>query len=143
MPMSRSIRALVVCAAVLAASAAHAQRTPVEIVDHPNVLVVAGSGKAVSPQALREAIISGGASGPRKWTIVPAGDGKTLRGTYIVRAHTVVVDIVPGPGSYSLKYADSTNMKYAVEGGKPVIHPFYNDWVQQLIRAIDAEVKKL
>ena len=143
MPMSRSIRALVVCAAVLAASAAQAQRSAVPIIDHPNVLAVTGSGKAVSQEALRQAIISGGASGVRKWSIVPAGDGKTLRGTYIVRVHTVVVDIVPGPGSYSLKYADSSNMKYAMEGGQPVIHPFYNDWVQQLMRAIDAEVKKL
>jgi hypothetical protein len=143
MPLSRSIRALVIGATVLAASAAHAQRTPVPIIDHPNVVVAAGSGKGVSQESLRQAIISGGASGPRKWTIVPAGDGKTLKGTYIVRAHTVVVDIVPGPGSYSLKYADSTNMKYGMDFGKPVIHPFYNDWVQQLVRAIDAEVKKL
>jgi hypothetical protein len=34
-------------------------------------------------------------------------------------------------------------MKYGIENGKPVIHPFYNDWVDQLVRAIDAEVKKL
>ena len=74
-----------------------------------------------------------------KWFIVPVGDGKTLRGTYIVANHTVVVDIVPGSSSYSLKYADSINMKYGVENGKPVIHPFYNDWVDQLIRAIDCE----
>jgi hypothetical protein len=141
--MSFSIRALVICAAALAASAAHAQRTPVPVVDHPNVSVTSGSGKAVSAEALRQAIISGGANGPRKWTIVPAGDGKNLKGTYMVRSHTVVVDIEPGSSSYSVKYADSSNMKYGLSDGKPVIHPFYNDWVQQLIRAIDVEAKKL
>jgi hypothetical protein len=143
MHLSRFMGALVVVVAALAASAAHAQRTPVPIIDRPNVSVVTGSGKALSQEALRQAIISGGANGPRKWAIVPAGDGKSLKGTYIVRAHTVVVDIVPGSSSYSLKYADSINMKYRVESGQPVIHPFYNDWVDQLIRAIDFEVKKL
>jgi hypothetical protein len=73
---------------------------------------------------------------------VPEGDGGTLKGTYIVRQHTVVVHIVPGSNSYSVKYADSSNMKYGIEGGKPVIHPFYNDWVDQLVTAIDFELKK-
>jgi hypothetical protein len=137
------IGALVIGGAALAASAAHAQRAPVPIVDRPNVAAVTASGKPLSQEALKQAIISGGATGPRKWYIVPDGDGKTLKGTYVVRAHTVVVHIVPGSNSYSLKYADSTNMKYAIEYGKPVIHPFYNDWVDQLILAIDYEVKKL
>jgi len=143
MHTSRFIGSLIVVAAVLAASAAHAQRAPVPIVERPNVPVVTASGKPLSQEALKQAIISGGANGPRKWLIVPEGDGKTLKGTYIVRQHTVVVQIVAGSNSYSVKYADSSNMKYAVEYGKPVIHPFYNDWVDQLIRAIDFEVKKL
>jgi hypothetical protein len=143
MHLSRLIGALAVGAAVLAASSAHAQRAPVPIVDLPNVPVVTASGKPLSQEALKQAIISGGANGPRRWLIVPEGDGKTLKGTYIVRQHTVVVQIVPGSNSYSVKYADSSNMKYAVEYGKPVIHPFYNDWVDQLVRAIDFEVKKL
>lgn len=136
------VRALVIVGAVLAASAAHAQRSAVPIVDRPDVPALAGSGKALSQEALKQAIITGGASGPRKWNIVPDGDGKTLKATYMVRAHTVVVHIVPGSNSYSVKYADSNNMKYGVAGGKPMIHPFYNDWVDQLIRSIDFEVKK-
>jgi len=137
------VKALFVLAAALAAFAAHAQRALVPIVDRPDVPVVTASGKPLSQEALKQAIISGGANGPRRWLIVPEGDGKTLKGTYIVRQHTVVVQIVPGSNSYSVKYLDSSNMKYAVEYGKPVIHPFYNDWVDQLIRAIDFEVKKL
>jgi hypothetical protein len=143
MHRSSFIRALVVVAAVLAASSAHAQRAPVPIVDRPNVPVVTASGKPLGQEALKQAIISGGANGPRKWNIVPDGDGKTLKATYMVRVHTVVVHIVPGSSSYSVKYADSSNMKYAIEYGEPVIHPFYNDWVDQLVRAIDYEVKKL
>jgi len=143
MRMSRFMQVLAFGAAVAVSSAAQAQRSPVPIVDRPNVPVVTASGKPLSQEALKQAIISGGANGPRKWLIVPEGDGKTLTGTYIVRQHTVVVQIVPGSNSYSVKYADSSNMKHAIEYGKPVIHPFYNDWVDQLIRAIDFEVKKL
>lgn len=143
MNASRFIGALIVITAVLAASSAHAQRPLVPIVDRPNVPVVTASGKPLSQEALKQAIISGGANGPRRWLVVPEADGKTLKGTYIVRQHTVVVQIVPESNSYSVKYADSSNMKYALDNGKPVIHPFYNDWVDQLIRAIDFEVKKL
>jgi len=143
MRISRFMQLLAFGAAVAVSSAAQAQRSPVPIVDRPNVPVVTASGKPLSQEALKQAIISGGANGPRKWLIVPEGDGKTLTGTYIVRQHTVVVQIVPGSNSYSVKYADSSNMKHAIEYGKPVIHPFYNDWVDQLIRAIDFEVKKL
>jgi hypothetical protein len=139
----RITRTLLAATALAAASAVHAQRHPVPIIDRPNVPALSASGKPVSAEALQQAIIAGGANGARKWNIVPAGDGKTLRGTYIVRTHTVVVEIVPWPGWYSLQYRDSSNMKYDIENGKPVIHPFYNDWVDQLIRAIDAEVKKL
>ena len=136
-------RMLLAVAALIAAATAHAQRALVPIVDRPNVPAVTASGKPLSQEALKQAIISGGANGPRRWLIVAEGDGKTLKGTYIVRQHTVVVQIVPGSNSYSVKYADSSNMKYTVYDGKPVIHPFYNDWVDQLIRAIDFEVKKL
>jgi len=141
--MKSLVRALILIGALAVACAAHAQRTPVPIIDRPNVPAVSGSGKPVSQEVLKQAIISGGTNGARKWNIVLVGDGKTLRGTYMVRAHTVVVDIVPGSSSYALKYADSVNMKYGVENGQPVIHPYYNDWVEQLIRAIDSEMKKL
>lgn len=134
-------RILIVTAALLVATAAHAQRAPVPIIDRPNVPVVTGSGKAASQEALKRAIIDGGAAGARKWVIVPSGSG--LRGTYKVRSHTVVVDIVPGASSFSLKYADSINMKYGVEDGTPVIHPFYNRWVDELLESIRVEITKL
>lgn len=139
--MTTFSRILVVAAALLAASVVHAQRAPVPIVDHPSVPAVTGSGKPASQEALKRAIIDGGAAGARKWAIVPHGDG--LRGTYKVRSHTVVVDIMPGKSSYSLKYADSINMKYGVEQGTPVIHPFYNRWVEELLEAIRVEMTKL
>jgi hypothetical protein len=136
-------RLLAVAAALfLFTSVVHAQRAPVPIVDHPNVPAVAGSGKPVSAEALARAIIDGGAAGARKWDFEDAGHG-TLRGTYKVRSHTVMVHVVPGTGSYSLKYAHSINMKYQLENGTPVIHPFYNRWVDELLDAIRLQLKKL
>jgi len=135
--------ALVMALAMVAAPAALAQRAPVPIIDRPAVSATTGSGKALSPEALGKAIVSGGAAGKRQWDVVPVGDGRSLRGTYRVRTHMVAVDIVPGQGTFSIKYADSADMKYAVEGGTPVIHPFYNRWVDELIESIRAELKKL
>ena len=129
-------------AIVVVVPVVHARST-VEVIDRPNVSVVTGSGKPVNSEALKRAIIDGGAAGARKWDVVPAPDGRSLRSTYKVRNHTVVVDIVPGPASYSVKYADSINMKYGVENGSPVIHPFYNKWVDELIDSIRVELKKL
>lgn len=117
-------------------------RSTVPVMERENVSVVTGSGKPVNNEALKRAIINGGAAGARKWDVVPAPDGRSMRGTYKVRNHTVVVDIVPAPATYSVKYADSTNMKYAVENGSPTIHPFYNKWVDELIDSIRVELKK-
>jgi len=140
--MKRFGRTGVVIAALLAAPVVHAAKGSVPIADRPDLPATTGSGKPLSQQALQEAIVNGGKNGPRKWAIVPAGDGKTLRGTYRVRSHVVTVDIVPSSTSYSVKYADSVNMNYR-GGSTPVIHPSYNQWVEQLIIAINYELTKL
>lgn len=140
--MKGFVRAVILIGVLLAPAAGMA-RSSVPIVERPDVPVVTGSGKPVSAEGLNRAIISGGAAGKRKWDVVPAADGKSLRATYQVRAHAITVSIVPEASSYSVKYADSVNMNYAVEDGKPVIHPNYNQWVEQLIDSIRAELRKL
>lgn len=139
--MKRFAAALFLVAAVVGAQMALA-RGLVPLVDRSNVAVVTGSGKAVGTEALKKAIVSGAAA--RKWDAAPGADGKSVRATFSARGkHVVTVDIVPGPNSYSVKYADSVNMHYRVEGGAPVIHPSYNQWVDQLIQAIGGELRKL
>lgn len=133
--------ALFLVAAVVAAPMAMA-RGLVPLVDRSNVAVVTGSGKALSNEALKKAIVNGAAA--RKWDAAPGADGKSVRATLSARGkHVVTVDIVPGPASYSVKYADSVNMHYRIEGGTQVIHPSYNQWVDQLIQAIGGELRKL
>jgi hypothetical protein len=137
--MKRFAAALFLVAAVVGAPMALA-RGLVPLVDRSNVAVVTGSGKPASNEAVKQAIMS---AGPRGWSIVPTGDGRTLKATYSIRKHTVVVDIVAGSKSYSVKYADSTNMHYSADRGSPLIHPNYNQWVDQLIQAIGGELRKL
>ncbi len=139
--MKSSIRALVLIGAVCAAQAVFA-RGPVPIVERPSEPIVTGSGKGVNGEAFTKAAVNAGAA--VKWEVVPATDGKSLRATYRVRnKHVVMVDIVPAPASFSVKYADSVNMNYAVQNGAPVIHPSYNQWVGQLVDSIRVELKKL
>jgi hypothetical protein len=128
---------------MLAIASAVQARSAVPIVDHSSVPVTTGSGKAADLETVKRAIINGGAAGARKWDIERSADGKTLKGTYRVRTHTVVVDIVPSPTSYSVKYSDSVNMKFEARNGAPLIHPYYNKWVDELIESIRFELKKL
>jgi len=52
--------------------------------------------------------------------------------TIRLRDHYAAVNITYSPSSYSIKYKDSTNLKY---DGK-TIHSNYNGWIENLDRAI-------
>ena len=62
-----------------------------------------------------------------------------ILGTIALRTHTAVVDIDYDRTAYSIKYKDSTNLNY--DGGN--IHKNYNGWVQNLDRAIKAQLSAL
>ncbi len=110
-----------------------------------NMTIVTGSGKAIDADTVKKAIAAGVASNGRKWELRPAADGKTLQATlsWNSNKHTIVVEIVPTAMQYSVKYVSSVNMKYEVQSGTRVIHPFYNKYVEELIQSIRAELLKL
>jgi hypothetical protein len=142
--MKGSIATWVAMVVVMAmtAPAAHA-RSPVPIVPHEDMAIATGSGRTPSDEDVKKAIVAAAATTTYPWT-VSAGEGGALVATTVVRGkHTVSVNIKYSGARYSVAYRDSTNMKYGVDKGVPKIHPFYNDWVQQLIDAINAELKKL
>jgi len=139
--MKRLAQTLFLAGALLAAQAAFA-RGGVPLVERPSEPIVTGSGKTVNAEAFKKAVMNAGAA--VKWEVAPGADGKSLRATYRVQnKHTVMVDIVPGPETFAVKYADSVNMNYVVQNGAPVIHPSYNKWVGQLVDSIRSELKKL
>lgn len=131
-------------AALLSLAAAHAgaQRLPVPIVDHPNVAAARGDGKPATAADVRKAIEAAAVATGRKWVVTEPSPGRLLA-TYHVRTHTVVAEIRYSAGQFSVAYSDSVNMKYAPGAdGKGVIHPFYNQWVQEFLQAIRRELER-
>ncbi|HET7364955.1 MAG TPA: hypothetical protein VFJ70_15420 [Burkholderiales bacterium] len=119
-----------------------AARDLAPVVDYDNVAVVTGSGKPASTQAVGVAISNAAANGKRVWNVQRTAPDR-MRATYHVRQHTIMVDIGYSEKAYSIHYAGSDNMKYSDADGKKTIHPFYNNWVDELKRGISAELSKL
>lgn len=136
----RNLFLALLASTALASTSVHA-RPAVPIENHENVAVVTASGVAATAERVRQAFVLGGMK--RGWRFEDAGD-RQLTGTLNVRGkHTVMVTVNYGPERYSILYKDSTNMKYGQDDGQAVIHPFYNKWVQNLIRDVDMELAKL
>lgn len=116
-------------------------RETVAIVNHQDVAITTSSGKPVLAAQVKQAILA--AASARNWSATNQGDGKIVATLNVRNKHTVTVDITYAADRYSLNYKDSTNMKYGDHDGMPVIHPYYNKWVQELQRAIRTELLKL
>ena len=133
--------AIVLIAGVLVSYAAVA-RDLAPLVEHENVPVVTGSGKAASTEAVGVAISNAAASGKRVWVVKRSAPDRVLA-TYNVRQHAIAVDIAYSAKTYSIHYVGSENMRASEVNGVKVIHPFYNNWVDELKRGINAELGKL
>src|SRR5438067_13659710 len=116
--MAQLRSAIVLIAGVLVSYAAVA-RDLAPLVEHENVAVVTGSGKAASTQAVGVAISNAAASGKRVWNVTRTAPDK-LRATYNVRQHMIAVDIGYSEKAYSIRYAASENMRYGDANGQPV-----------------------
>jgi hypothetical protein len=137
-----AIRAFLLFASLIVAAGAEAQRLPVPIVNHENLLVAVSSKTAPTTDTVTQAIVNGAQA--RKWTISRIPDSSKIHAKLFVnKKHTVVVEIENTATTYSVRYVSSIDMKYGVENGVPVIHPFYNRWVNELIESIRTELVKL
>ena len=114
----------------------------VPLVNHESVPVVTGSGKPASLQAVGVAIANAAAHGKRVWAVKRTAPDK-LRATYHVRQYAISVDVDYSAKAYSIRYAASEYMKYGEVKGQKVIDSFYNNWVDELKRGINAELSKL
>jgi glyceraldehyde-3-phosphate dehydrogenase/erythrose-4-phosphate dehydrogenase len=127
------MRTVSIWAAVLAAALLTACAVPVPIQNVDKATISSAADKALSADQVREAIFRAGNG--LGWIVKEAGPGK-LVGTLVLRTHMAVVDIAYSPTHYSITYSSSVNLKEG--GGK--IHPNYNGWIQNLTRAIDAQL---
>lgn len=142
---------LFVC--VLGASSVYAQRTPVSIINYPNLPIATASGKPIQAEQVKKAIQD--AALRKGWTLGNDTGDKLLATLVVNNKHTVMVEIAYSADKYSLTYRDSVNMNYHSEArfdsrmpnarnastpSGPVIHPAYNTWVQELKDAIRGEL---
>lgn len=137
-------------------------RETVPVVNYDDVLVATGSGKAISADQVREAIAN--AARLNRWIVSKVADKDQLSATLVVNGkHTVVVSIPYSAEKYSVRYQDSINMNYHLNGpapegstdlskinspakniqaDTPMIHPGYNRWVRALLQSIRLELTK-
>lgn len=101
-----------------------------------NATVATATGKTLSMEQVRDAIIASG--GSLGWVMQAKGAGK-LTATLRLRKHVAEVDIDYTTNSFSITYVNSTNLNY--EDGK--IHTNYNGWVMNLQNQIAANISML
>ncbi len=152
---SRLLFLAVLACVVLARPAIARDLAPV--INYDNIAVVAGAGKTLTVERVKQAIQTGATA--RGWSIAQAADGKMVATLIVHSKHSVSVEIGYTADRYSLHYKDSLNMKFAStapsrkngvgpavpteENGQPVIHPNYNKWVLQLRESIQVELGRL
>jgi hypothetical protein len=107
--------------------------TSAPIVNVDNAAVTTASGKQLSNEQVRNAIVRAGSS--LGWQMKDEGPNK-LVGTLQLRSHTAVIEIPYSSNAYSINYRSSVNLSEG--GGK--IHKNYNGWIQNLTRGINAQL---
>lgn len=115
-----------------------ATRLPVAMVELGRQQIVTFDGQPLTQDAARKAIIYGGMT--RRWTAVDDQPG-VLSLQASNGNHVVVVDVAYDSRSYEIRYKSSVEMSYQVDGGHVLIHPKYNQWVNDLSTAIRAAVR--
>jgi len=122
--------------AVLLVTVAMAACSTVRIMNVDQAAVTTASGKPLSAEQVRGAIILAGTK--LGWQVRDDGPGK-LTGTLQLRDHTAVVDMPYSTSSYSIVFKSSVNLKQSGDQ----IHKNYNHWIQNLNRDIGAQLSML
>ena len=132
--------AFLICLTMLSMSA-YAARSAVPLVNYDNIAIVTSSNKAPQLDQVKQAMRVGAAV--KGWTIEEAADGSLTASIVVRDKHKVSVKIDYDASKYSIHYKDSAVMKYEVNNGQAVVHPFYNVWVENLKNDINIELLKL
>ena len=128
---------LFLLASLLAASGALAAReAPIQ--NYEGLPVASSDGKPLTLEQIKNAIIAGGARA--RW-VASVQPGNVVRLTLSPRSHVAVVDVTYTAKTYSIRYANSTNLNYSPDGATGVIHPNYNKWVGGLRQAIEVALR--
>ena len=120
-------------AAMLVLAVAIAGCTSVPIMNVDDAAVPTTSGKPLTQEQVRAAIIRAGSA--LGWQMKDEGPNKMV-GTLVLRTHSAVVDIPYSATNFSIKYRSSVNLDES--GGN--IHKNYNGWIQNLHRGINTQL---
>jgi hypothetical protein len=93
---------------------------------------------AATMENLEKAVVRAGLT--LGWRMTPKGPGK-VEGVLDIRKHQAIIDVTFDTKTYSITYRDSTNLDYKPEN--KTIHSNYNGWIQNLDKAIRAQVSVL
>jgi len=121
--------------AVVATTGCPASRTA-PVYNISNTPISSVSNRSVSSAEVMKAIKRAGLG--LGWRMAEKGPGK-LEGTLHVRKHMAKIEIPYNSSGYSITYKDSLELNY--DGAK--IHNNYNGWIQNLDRAIQAQLSAL
>jgi hypothetical protein len=119
--------------AVLAVAAFVAGCNTMPIQNVAQAPATSASGKQLSKDQVRSAIVRAGAA--LGWQMKDEG-ANMLVGTITLRKHSAVIEIPYSATSYSIKYRSSEGLDES--GGN--IHKNYNGWIQNLNRGITAQL---
>lgn len=95
----------------LAATAAHAQREPVPVMNFEDIPVASSTDKRLSADQVRQAIEAAGAA--KSWQMAPKAPGMLEATHWKGEKHVVSVVVTYDADKYSVRYLRSVNMKYA------------------------------
>jgi hypothetical protein len=118
---------------LLALAVAIVACSTVPIMNVDNAAVTNASGKPLTHEQVRSAIIRAGSA--LGWQMKDEGPNK-LVGTLVLRGHTAVVEIPYSASNFSIRYRSSINLSES--GGK--IHKNYNGWIQNLLKGINTQL---
>jgi hypothetical protein len=121
--------ALTVAAVVLMSAC-----TTAPIMNVDKAAVTTASGKSLTREQVRTAIVGAGAA--LGWVFKDEAPGLMV-GTLNLRTHSAVIEIPYSESNYSVKYRSSSNLE---EKGGGTIHKNYNGWIQNLQRGINARL---
>lgn len=119
--------------AVLFMAAALAGCNTAPILNVNQTAATNASGKPLSREQVRGAIVRAGAA--LGWQMKDEG-ANTVVGTIQLRKHTAIVEIPYSASNYSIKYRSSENL----DENNGTIHKNYNGWIQNLQRGIAAQL---
>ena len=94
--------------------------------------------KAATTTQVEDAIKRAGAS--LGWQMRQVAPGHIVA-TLPIRSHVAVADVFYTSKDFSIKYKDSTNLRY--DKADDTIHSNYNSWIQNLQNAIVAQVSTI